>query len=459
MKRSFQVLRMLGFTLIIIVAKSFQLISMPSIGIDDEVTDIITVEPTASQPQQIVSPQDSSINNPNQNNFVLSSNDGPSTIDQSEEKIGTHGNWVKKKDFLMRSFDTQKEIEALASTIQGYRSTYQQKFNAINAELDSFYKQLGLEQGKVSDLFVQLEEYIKEKKQRRIARFKQELTELREQQMAIEQLEETLKVNKEELAQLQADMKSIEDLDKSISVRMQRSDEQITTAQKEAARTNEIIQSMWDMLDDRKAKAAYFEIKDGILQRLQTIDSYLQQELLNDVEKVAGSIQSQIKKARESVKNLEEKGFLIRDRNKRLDEMNAKKAKEAADALMQQQQVRKRAKIEANRGFFSKLYDAVVNFIVKIYRMVTGIFGTAEPALKVKVRVRTPAEQQAATQQSPPPSSQEKPIAAAPAVAEQQAPRATTLPVFNVGTAQIQNQQASPQSNLAGIPAGNSFAQ
>lgn len=457
MKHSFQVFCMLGFLLIVIVGKNCRLMSMPSIDIDEDASDIITAEPASPQNQLMDSPQNPILNSSNQGNLALSDNEGPSTIDQSEEKIGTHGNWVKKKDFLMRSFDTQKEIEALASTIQGYRSTYQQKFNAINAELDSFYKQLGLEQGKIAELFVQLEEYLKEKKQRRIARFKQELTELREQQMAIEQLEESLKTNKEELAQLQADMKSIEDLDKSISTRMQRSDEQITTAQKEAARTSEIIQSMWDMLDDKKAKAAYFEIKDGILHRLQTIDTYLQQELLNDVDKVGASIQAQIKKARESVKNLEEKGFLIRDRNKRLDDMNAKKAKEAADSLIQQEQVRKRAKIETDRGFFSKLYESIVNFIVKIYRMVTGIFGTSEPALKVKVGVRTPAEQQVAGQHPLLPSPQEKPVVTAPANPEQQVPKASALPVFNVGSAQ--NQQPSPLGLINGLPTGSSSPQ
>lgn len=63
----------------------------------------------------------------------------------------------------MRSFDVQQEIEALATQIQSYRSIYQQKFNGIDDQLDAFYKQLGLEQGKVQDIFVQLTEYIEKK--------------------------------------------------------------------------------------------------------------------------------------------------------------------------------------------------------------------------------------------------------------------------------------------------------
>lgn len=451
MKRSFQVLRMVGFALLTVIVNNMQLIGMPSIGIDDDASDSISIESPSdsatisAQPQQRSAPKNSSVAGQDHGLIASFSSDGPNTVDQAEEKIGTHGNWVKKKDFLMRSFDAQKEIEALASNIQSYRSIYQQKFNSINSDLDSFYKQLGLEQGKIADLFVQLEEYISQKKQRRIARFKREMTELREQQMAIEQLEETLKINKEELAQLQADMKSIEELDKSINTRIQRADEQITTAQKEAARTRDIIQSMWDMLDDKKAKAAYFEIKDGILHRLQTIDSYLQQELLSDVEKVSSSIQGQIKKARETIKNLEEKGFLVRDRSKRLDEMNAKKAKEAAENLNQQQQVRKRAKIAADRGFLTKIYDGLVNWIVKVYRMIAGIFGASEPVIKAKVRVRTAAELQALQQaQTAPPSQppQQAPqiagSTAQPGINSSAPQQPAALPVFNVGAAQVQ---------------------
>lgn len=154
--------------------------------------------------------------------------------------------------------------------------------------------------------------------------------------------------------QLKADLKSIEDLDKSVNNRMQKADDQISTAQREADRTKEIVQSMWDMLDDRRAKAAYFEIKDGILRRLQNINTYLQQELLSDLEKVSGTINTQIKKARETVKQLEDKGFIIQDRGKRLEELSIKKAKEkeAADELIKlQQKERPQKKRPRNWGF------------------------------------------------------------------------------------------------------------
>ncbi|MBM3887381.1 hypothetical protein FJ364_05630, partial [Candidatus Dependentiae bacterium] len=281
---------------------------MPNEEGDEEA--IAVQQPAIDQPAQTLpqptAKQTTATNKSNvTSHFITSfSSEGPNTVNQPEEKIGTSGNWVKKKDFLMRAFDMQKEIEELATQIQSYRSIYQQKFNAIDDQLDIFYKQLGLEQGKVQGLFSQLNEYIEKKKQRKTARIKENIKDVREQQLAVEQLEESLKTNKDTLEQLKADMKSIEDLDKSINTRLQKADEQIAVAQQEAARTQEIVQSMWDMIDDKRAKAAYFELKDGILRKLQTINSYLQQDLLGDLEKVAGTIEAQIKKTREEVKQL-----------------------------------------------------------------------------------------------------------------------------------------------------------
>jgi hypothetical protein len=337
------------------------------------------------------------------NTFVESfSNDGPNTVDQAEDKIGTNGNWVKKKDYLMRSFDVQQEIEALATQIETYRSIYQQKFNGIDDQLDAFYKQLGLEQGKVQDIFTQLTEYIEKKKHRRIARFKENILEVREQQLAIEQLEESLKMNQEELAQVKADLKSIEELDKSVNTRMQKADDQIGIAQREAARTKEIVEAMWDMLDDRRAKAAYFELKDGILRRLQNINTYLQQELLSDLEKVGGTISTQIKKAREGVKQLEDKGFIIQDRGKRLDELNIKKAKEAAEELIKlQHKEHTPKKTIQNIGFFDRLYNKVVDFIAGIYRFFKNLFA-AQPLIKARTRGVTREENISQAEQQAP---------------------------------------------------------
>lgn len=378
---------------------SLSIVAMPVIESDD-LNEAPSVAPTTLL--QPTSPQQTSIkkNGPTDSLVESFSSDGPNTVDQPEEKIGTNGNWCKKKDFLMRSFDVQQEIEAIATKIQSYRSVYQQKFNSIDGELESFYKQLGLEQGKVEGLLTSLGEYIDQKKQRRINRFKQNITDIREQQFAIEQLEESLKANKEELAQLKIDMKAIEELDKSVNARIQRAEEQITVAQREAARTKEIIQSIWDMLDDRRAKAAYFELKDGILRRLQSINNYLQQELLSDLEKLGSTINTQLKKTRDAIKNLEDKGFLIRDRNKRLDDLNIKKAKEAAAELIAlQHKENKPSRTVKKTGYFNRLYNNFVDWLANVYRFFTSIFSKSTSNTKVRVpAVATISNEQKSTQ-------------------------------------------------------------
>lgn len=388
-----KLLQMLQIGLVSLVLSSTTLFGMPTVEMDGEEepeTETPQVPAMVSLPNPILPASTSYSSKPASPVITTTalieslSDEGPSTVNQDDDKIGTHGNWVKKKEYLMRAFDIQKDIETLATNIQSHRAVYQKKFSELDGELDTFYKQLGLEQSKTAELFSQLEGYVEQKKERKIERFKLEFTEARDQQMAIEQLEETLKVNKQELLQLKNDMKSIEDLDKSVNARLKRADEQIATAQQEAARSKKIMQALWDILDDKRAKAAYFDLKDGCLRKLQGIDAYLKQDLLSDLDKVSGTIKTQISKVRDEIKSLEEKGFLIRDRNKRLEELNEKKAREAAEKAAQENAPSRKKNAVAQKGFFSKIYDAVVDFIVNICRFFMQFFGGNSHELKAK---------------------------------------------------------------------------
>jgi hypothetical protein len=364
---------------------------------------------------------------------------GQDTVGQSDDKIGTSGNWVKKKDYLMRSFDVQKEIDELATQVEGNRAIYQQKFNMIDDQLSAFYQQLGLEEGKVEELLTSLTDYISKKKQRRIERLKQDIVEVREQQLAIEQLDESIKLQQEELAQLKLDMKSIIDLDQSVNVRMQRADDQIRSAQNDAVRAKEIVQSMWDLIDDRRAKAAYFDLKDGILRHVQSINTYLQGDLLRDLDTVSATITAQIGKAKAGIKSLEEKGFIISDRSKRLEEHTLKKAKEAEERrIAQMQKEIRRMKKAADDGFFTRLYNRFVTFIADVYNFFANLFGSKKPVRKIHAVTppTTPAEkapqtqttQQAAAPVTVPPIASATPVVA-PAQPQPLAPTTPMMPV------------------------------
>ena len=211
--------------------------------------------------------------------------------------------------------------------------------------------------------------------------------------MAIEQLEETFKKNKELLAQFKIDMKSIDDLDKSVGTRVQQADTQINAALKESARSKDVVQSMWGMLDDKLAKAAYYELKDGILGRLHTIDTYLETTLAGDLDTVGTNITSQIQKALESIKNLEAQGLLIHERKKRVEERTMQKGKEALAQVEQSKQMQQKVKAKINKGFFAKMYDTAVDFVASIYKFFANLFGYGEPA--IRARVRRPATQDA----------------------------------------------------------------
>ena len=88
----------------------------------------------------------------------------PETGDFNEEEIGIQGNWVKKKDWLTRSYELSNKIRNLLLEIRDTRNLFQEKYSALDDKLDSFYKELGLDQGKLQQLFDGLKKFLEKKK-------------------------------------------------------------------------------------------------------------------------------------------------------------------------------------------------------------------------------------------------------------------------------------------------------
>src|SRR5579862_8332215 len=78
---------------------------------------------------------------------------GPETVALSQDKVGTHGNWMKKRDWLMKTNEANNELQEMVLGINAMRKTYDEKYTGIDEILDGFYKQLGQEQGKLQEVF------------------------------------------------------------------------------------------------------------------------------------------------------------------------------------------------------------------------------------------------------------------------------------------------------------------
>ena len=98
---------------------------------------------------------------------------GPETIELSEEQIGAQGNWVKKREWLKESQRVNDQIQDLVVTIQKSRRSYTDKYTGIDNELDTFYKEDGLEQGKILELLNDVEKYLEKKRKKEIERLRE----------------------------------------------------------------------------------------------------------------------------------------------------------------------------------------------------------------------------------------------------------------------------------------------
>jgi DNA repair exonuclease SbcCD ATPase subunit len=306
---------------------------------------------------------------------------GPETMDFPEEKVGVQGNWVKKKEWLLKSNEVNSEIQDLAIDTESARKIFGEKYAVVDQTLDTFYKELGFQQGKIQELFDNISRYLEKKRKKEIEALgpqSKDETADKDINLKIDLLEQKINSYRTELEQLKLDMKSVEDLDKSVSDRMKRLDEQIASTLDESTRAKSMINDLWNIIDDKKARAIYYELKGSTLEKLKAINSYLKEDLVRDFDTVTETIKTHIAKTQEAIKKLEEKGFFIKNRAERvrelkvkdLEALDAKKADEAA--LLTEKPAEKKRKKQS--AWYEQLYEMFINTLSTIYSWCTSLY-------------------------------------------------------------------------------------
>lgn len=309
---------------------------------------------------------------------------GPDNIAISDERSGEQGNWVKKKQWLLKSFEVNNNIYNLAVQIADTRNIYSSKNDAISDELQNFYKNLGLEQGKLQEMFDSVERYLDKKK-------KKETTSLtvsgektsdsdRELQGKIEAIEYDIKKLKDELEQLKLDMKSIEDVGRSLNQRLEKADEQIAAAMNLAETAKNKVDGLWEIIDDKKARIIYYDMAN-VEENLKIILKYLKETLANDFDTVIQTAKTQISVVNESIKKLEGFGIIIKDRSQRVEQLkiqDLKKAAQEKEAAEKQQLLNKDLNVDDKNvksvSWWNSLYDFILRFSTKAYRYISGFW-------------------------------------------------------------------------------------
>ncbi len=352
------------------------------------------------------------------------STEGPETIDSSE-KIGYQGNWLKKREWLIKANDVLNEIIEVANQTEPTRKLFMEKNNAIDAALDAYYKQLGLDQGKVQELFDGILRYLDKKRKKDLATLIPKEGEQKdpELQAKIDVLEEAAKLSKQKLEQLKLDMKSVEDLDKSLAERLKRVDEQVNVIQEDVTKAQNQVNELWDIIDHHKARTIYYELKNNILEKIKSIQQYLKEDLLNDFDAVSETIKQQIAKTQDDTKKLEEEGIFVRDRARRVKELKLKEiqlGKEAAEEAAKQPSVPEKQKppqtwretlYAKTKLIITKFIGAVLNAWSSLTQWISGKASTPQPSLPTTITPVTPSPQPPAPITTPPAPTSEAPAA------------------------------------------------
>ncbi len=333
----------------------------------------VTVQPTTPTVTAIMPP--ASIKN------VISAAEapftGPDTSAYPEEVIGSSGNWKKKSEWWRQAKKLSLEIDSVGKDIADLRKTFTQKYINIGDQHLDFYQSFGFEQGKIEELFASIDKYLEKQRRRKIEEFteKSQRGELkrRDFQGSIDLVGEKITSYKVQLEQLKLDLQSIEELDKSLLERLTKVDEHVSQVSQDIAKVNEINNTMVHVIDHNKARELYFKLKNEIIAKLETIKKYLSETLMQDFEKVTATIGSQIEKTKTTIKQLEEKGLIIKDR--------ARKIKDIKQQRIQEQEMKKqldpsnqepvaKRKVVQQESWYSPL----TNFISGIYDFIAGLF-------------------------------------------------------------------------------------
>lgn len=334
----------------------------------------------------------------------------------SSEVVGVRGNWVKKREWLTQAQAVNEQLQRDVVSCTKSRTTFMTAFGKADAQANEFYERKGIMMGNLEDFIAELHADIKAEKNRRIteAKEKAERDDLPTNyyDVQIEAIEDDVKRFAREVEQFKLDLKGIADLDASLSKRLKVLDERIGEATKLGTQAGEKLEEMWWMIDDLKARDAFYHIQD-LADRAASIKSYVSGALLKDFEKVCSTIAQQIEQVQGQLDALEQRGLIVEHRTQRIadKEVEQMRVQLAEEAERAEQSMRpKRRKRKKTYSFTSLLYapfelalgcvrvvgDAIL-FPFRALGRLVGL-GGAKPA-KRRRRKRRPAPEVSAEQQ------------------------------------------------------------
>ncbi|MFH0898595.1 MAG: hypothetical protein V1855_03375, partial [bacterium] len=127
----------------------------------------------------------------------------------------------------------------------------------------------------------------------------------------------------------------------------------------------------------------YYELLN-IQETLKATLSYLKETLFSDFDIVIQTTKKQIENTKNGIKKLEEKGQIIKNRSKRVEELKLKEIQDLEQAAKEQVAGSATTSVELEKaakkpiGVLNKIYNFFVNLIAKIYKFIKNIFSSTK---------------------------------------------------------------------------------
>lgn len=305
---------------------------------------------------------------------------GPSTVDFSEDDIGIQGNWVKKRRWVREAQDVMNDVQVMLLDIKKFRrENYEEKALEVDTAFETFYRDLGVLQGDVDQLFVDIMQEVDKKIARVRAQPQGSIEQAADKEEELYEMADQLVDYKSEIEQLRLDVKSVEELDRSIGARIDKLDECIGHVHDEMQNAQRINKLILHILDHDKARAAYYQLK-GTVEKIKVYQQYVKETLATDFSSVIDQIKSHIQKTQDAIKSVEDKGVGVRKRVtdvseelKKEDDAQGAAQQAAASADQKEAAAKKRSgPISTKTG----VIDFIREFCTAFWSMITAAWNS-----------------------------------------------------------------------------------
>lgn len=274
----------------------------------------------------------------------------PAYAGESEPPVGETGNWVKKRLWVKQAQASNDALQKDVAAIQNSRGQFYEAYQQYESVSNKFYLTKGFVRGKVEQLVSELGTEVQEEKEIRIAKAKSKSEvddmPLNYYDVQIEAIEDDVKRFERELKQFELDMKAVSDVEDSLTKRLSVLDRHITESTSTAEQGAQKLEEMWWMIDDTKARNAYYEIK-GLAERVASIRTYLEETLLEDFKKVGEALKKHVEDVEKQIASLEQRGVIVEHRTERLEQRRIEREK--IEKLLAEEREREEAPLRRKR--------------------------------------------------------------------------------------------------------------